>query len=287
MLQVKRFLKDKNTVTVLGVVLVAVILFVGYMIQVNRATSPVSVPVASQTIQPRTKITSDMIEHVDVASIMLRGDVIRNEGEIVGKYSNYNTLIPEGSMFYSSSVSNEADLPDAALLNLGKDEIPYSFPVNLESTYGNSIMPESYIDIYMKAENDQKTIMVGKLLKNVKVLAVKDSSGNSVFENTETDRQPAFLIFGLKYDVWLLLKKASYLTENSIELFPVPKGVEIEVSGNENAVSSETLSSFIESKTVPNSEVDAEMEAQEAKEEAETTTKENTNTTNSTTKGGQ
>ena len=277
MLQVKRFLRNKNTVTVLGVILIVGILFAGYVIQINRATSPVrDIPVAAQTIQPRTEITSDMIKYIDVASIMVGDRVIRSSGQIIGKYSNYNTMIPEGSMFYTDTVIDKSALPDASLLNLGQNEIPYSFDVSLETTYGNSILPESYIDIYMKAENDQGTIMVGKLLKNVKVLAVKDASGSSVFENSEDDRTPAYLIFGLKYDVWLLLKKASYLTNNNIELFPVPKGVEIATTGSENTVSSETLKEFIESKTVPNSEIDAETEIQEAQENVKESTKEST-----------
>ena len=88
MLQVKRFLRNKNTVTVLGVILIVGILFAGYVIQINRATSPVrDIPVAAQTIQPRTEITSDMIKYIDVASIMVGDRVIRSSGQIIGKYS--------------------------------------------------------------------------------------------------------------------------------------------------------------------------------------------------------
>lgn len=270
MLELKRFFKNKNTVTIIGVIGCVCIIFIGYVLQVNNAIKPVrDVPVAAMTIQPRTEITTDMISYMDVASIALSDNVYRSSGEIIGKYTNYNTLIPEGSMFYREAIVEQSALPDAALINLGKDEIPYSFPVTLESTYGNSITPDSYIDIYMKAENDEGTIMVGKLLRNVKVLTVKDSAGKAVFENSAEERVPSYLIFGLKYEMWLLLKKASYLNENNIELFPVPKGVEVAAGNGETIVSSETLQNFINSKTVPNSEIDAEEEAKNAKDEAD------------------
>ena len=62
MISLKRLFRNKNTVTILGVIAVIAILFIGYRIQVVRAVKPVhNVPVSASTIQPRTKITADMI----------------------------------------------------------------------------------------------------------------------------------------------------------------------------------------------------------------------------------
>ena len=69
----------------------------------------------------------------------------------------------------------------------------------MESTYGNSIFPGNMIDIYMKVgDGTDERIMLGKLIENVEVLAVKDSSGRAVFEDTSEERTPSMLIFGLK-----------------------------------------------------------------------------------------
>ena len=38
----------------------------------------------------------------------------------------------------------------------------------METTYGNSIYPGNYIDIYMKAINENGQLMVGKLVENIK-----------------------------------------------------------------------------------------------------------------------
>ena len=204
----KRFLQNKNTVTILGVLVIILVLFFGYRYQINKMVNPVSnIPVAAETIQPKTQITSDMIEYIDVAPVVLQSNVIRNKNQIIGKYSNYNTVIPQGSMFYTDVVVEESDLPDSAFVELAEGEVPYNFPVTMDTTYGNSIYPDNYIDIYMKAVNEDGQLMVGKLIENVKVLAVKDSQGRHVFENSAEARTPSTLIFGLQPELNILLRK--------------------------------------------------------------------------------
>ena len=77
--------------------------------------------------------------------------------------------------------------------------------VDTQSTYGNSVYPENYIDIYLRAtnrleegtSNEEDRIMVGKLIENVKVIAVLDSAGNNVFANLEDKQTPAMIIFAV------------------------------------------------------------------------------------------
>ncbi len=251
----QKFFKNKNTVTILGVIAIIIVLFFGYRYQIKSQVNPVSgIPVASQTIQPRTKITREMIDYVDVAPIVLQSNVIRKAQEVIGRYSNYNTVIPQGSMFYQGTVVKESDLPDSAFVDVAEGEVPYNFPVNIETTYGNSIYPGNYIDIYMKGENESGVLMVGKLVENVKVLAVKDASGRHVFENSDESRTPAFLIFGLTPQINILLRKASYMSSYSVELFPVPHGVTI-TEPDSTYVTSKTLEDFINAHTVANDEL--------------------------------
>ena len=253
---IKRFLQNKNTVTILGVVAIIAVLFFGYRYQINKMVNPISgIPVAAVTIQPRTQITSDMVSTIDVAPIVLQSNVYRTKNQVVNKYTAANTLIPAGSMFYYESVVEESELPDAAFVDLEEGQVPYNFPVTTASTYGNSIYPGNYIDIYMKSYNEDGQLMVGKLIENVKVLAVKDSAGRNVFENSEETRTPAYLIFGLNNELNILLRKASYMTNFSVDLFPVPHGINIATAEGETAVSSQTLKDFINANTVPNDEI--------------------------------
>ncbi|MFV0250355.1 MAG: hypothetical protein ACK5HP_04930 [Bacilli bacterium] len=254
----KRFFKNKNTITILGVMAIILILFLGYRFQINKMVSPVTgIPVAAQVIQPRTEITADMLEYIDVAPIVLQSNVITNSANIIGKYSNYNTVIPAGSLFYTDVVVKEEDLPDAAFVELADGEVPYNLPVTMDTTYGNSICPGNYIDIYLKAVNENGELMVGKLVENIKVLAVKDSSGRNVFENSEESRIPSTLIFGITDEINILLRKASYMSEYGAVLFPVPHGSNVSTDGA-TFVSSQTLKDFINANTVPNDEISSE-----------------------------
>lgn len=250
MASAQRFLRNKNTVTILGIIIILIILYIGYSSQINNAVSPVTVPVAATTIQPRTEITSDMVTTIDMPSISVSDNVITSSASIVGKYSNINTVIPKGSMFYTDTVITKDELPDSAFVKVKKGDVVYNFPVDMESTYGNSIFPGNKIDIYMKTGNgNDEKVMLGKLVANVEVLAVKDSSGKNVFENTEEDRTPAMLIFGVPEDINLLLRKASYMSSLGVELFPVPHGGKVSTEGA-TEVSTQQLADYIDAHAV-------------------------------------
>lgn len=249
-ISVKRFFTNKNTVTILGVILVIGIIYFGYNSQIKKATSPVRVPVAKKTIQPRTLITKDMIKYISVPSVAVSENVIRSEGAIIGRYAAINTVIPAGSMFYSGVVVSADDMPDALFTNIKEGEVPYNFPVSMSTTYGNAIVPDSYVDIYMKAVDDNGEIMVGRLLENIRILAVKDSSGNNVFEDMSTNRTPAYLYFGVTEDLHILLRKASYLSNRSVVLFPVPHGTTVKDEELVTEVSTQYLRDFINAHTV-------------------------------------
>lgn len=246
----KKFFKNKNVVTIIGVVVILILLYVGYSTQINQAVEPIQVPVATQTIQPRTEITDDMVQMVDMPNVSISDNVIRSKSQIVGQYSNVNSVIPEGSMFYTDTVISGDELPDAAFAKVKAGEVVYNFPVDMESTYGNSIFPGNMIDIYMKVgDGTDERIMLGKLIENVEVLAVKDSSGRAVFENTSEERTPSMLIFGLNSNLYTILKKASYMESLGVELYPVPHGGEVAQEGA-TQVSTQQLVDYIDAHSV-------------------------------------
>lgn len=220
---IKRFLGNKNTVTIFGVLICILVLYIGYNYRIKQATTPVRVPYANQTIQPRTLITSDMISYTEVLPSTLKGKYILNANLIINKYSNYNTVIPEGSMFYTDAVINERDLPDSAFGAIPEGYTVVSFPVTMATTYGNSMYPNNFINLYFKAYNeDTKKLVFGKLLSNIEILDVKDSAGQHVFENTSEARTPAYILFAVPEEQHVLIRKAMYLTRISAELIPVP-----------------------------------------------------------------
>lgn len=261
---IKRFFANKNVVTILGVIVVIAILYFGYTYEVNKAITPVrNIPVAKVTIQPRTLITKDMITYIDVVPSMLKDTTIRYSAQIIGKYTNYNTMIPTGSMFFKDTVVNQDELPDSSFVKVKDGDVPYAFNVTMVSTYGNSIMPGNYIDIYMKAKDDTGKIMVGKLVENIEVLAVKDSSGKDVFENTSEDRTPSLMIFGVSEEINILMRKAGYMNEYATVLYPVPHGGSANVEPGETQVSTLHLKEFINAHTIVIDEESGEEEQEE------------------------
>jgi len=247
----KRLLKNKNTVTIIGVVVVLGLLYWGYSASVNSAVNPVNIPVASQTIKSRTQITSDMVTTIRVSNIAVTDNVYRRAADVIGKFTNVNTIVPEGSMFYYEAVVDNSDFKDAIFENLKKGEIPYLFKVDIEKSYGNSIYPGNLIDIYMKAIDDSGKVVVGKLLEDVEVLAVRDQQGNDVFADTSSTPAPSYFVVAVKEQFHILLRKANYITTNAIELFPVPHGGTYVIDeSTEVKVSTDYLKEFINSKSV-------------------------------------
>lgn len=253
----KKFMGNKNTVTILMVLLCIVILIIGYNRTINSKIKLTQVPYAIQTIQPKTLITSDMIGTMSVPEAFIKvGDYYRQVEHILGKYSNYNTMIAEGSLFYKDLLTEEKYLPDSYRYNVPSGSTVINYPVNMSTTYANSIMPGNYINIYVKAtipaeENDDDTdeIMFGKFLSNIEVLSVKDSQGQHVFENTEEARTPAYMLFAIDEEYHLLLRKALYLQrEYDVELLIVPNTEELPDDVKVN-MSSEDIKTFINDRT--------------------------------------
>ena len=229
-LNFKKFLKNKNTVTILGVLVCLLILYVGYTSRINAKTALVDVYYANQTIQPKTKITEDMISKTSVPSSFIKGAYHKTYEEIIGKYSNYNTMIAEGSIFYYDLLVEEKNLPDAIFYDVNEGERVVSFPVTMESTYGNSIMPSNKVDIYVKYFDEDGNVIYGEFYEKIEILGVKDSAGNNVFENTEERRTPAYAYFSLEEAKYLLFSSlqyiADYYDDYEIEIVLVPNTVE-------------------------------------------------------------
>ena len=254
---IKKFLSNKNTVTVVGAVLAVIVLYIAYTMRVNAAVNPINVPYAREQINPGTQITEDMVGTMQVPPSMVSDDVITNQAEVIDKYSNADTLIPEGSLFFTRQVVEKEQLPANIILDYPKGYVLYNMPVNIESTYGNSIYPGNYIDIYLKVQNAQGAdgsvaddrIMVGKLLSNVEVLAVFDSNGNNVFANLDEKTAPAQIIFAVPEEYHILLRKAGYLRAYESEIIPVPTAESLEDEPGDVTLSSEDLRNFINNVT--------------------------------------
>ena len=243
----KNLLANKNVVTILGALLMVVVLYLFYNWRVNQAINPIYVPYAKVEIGPRTEITRDMIATVEIQQSALRGNVLTNENtQIIGMYTNVNTTIPAGSMFYKEALVRADELADSWVATIPDGMVPFTLPVDILSTSANSIYPGKYIDISVSITTSEGRILTGILYKDVKVSAVKDGDGNHVFETNTESRTPAFVIIGVTPEMDEILSAATVMSNAKITLKPKNVVIENENSEINPEVSSEAIQSYIQ-----------------------------------------
>ncbi len=220
----KRFFTNKNVVTILLVIVILGVLYWGYTSSIKKQTNPVNMPVAARKINPKTKITGEDIVFKQIPGSMISENALRSTNTIIDKYTNINVTIPEGSLFYRDWLADEDKIPGNWIeqLDVENGEYGYYMNVNVASTLGNNVLPDTYIDIYMKARDESGTIFFGKLMKNVKVLVVHDGNGNDVFADPNDVKVPEKIGFAVKQDMYTLLKKSEDI--NGVELIIAPRG---------------------------------------------------------------
>lgn len=246
----KRFFTNKNVVTILLVIVILGVLYYGYSSSIDKKTNPVNVPVAAREIPSQTKITNDDVKIVKIAGSMLNTNVIRNINFVVDKYTKVNVTIPEGSVFYTDWLDDANNIPGNWIEQLDYEagELGYYMSVDVESTLGNSVLPGTYIDIYMKATDDTGKIMFGKLLKNIKVLVVHDSNGENVFAGTEASGAPSKIGFAVSQDMYSLLHKIEYLYDISLIIAPRGSKSPEDCENNCVMVTSSTLRTYVDAR---------------------------------------
>lgn len=217
----KKIFGNKGLVTLVAMIVCLVIIFFAYKYRVDKEIQAQSVPYAIVDIPARTEITEDMVGSVKVAASMITSTVIQNKMNVIGKYVNYNTYIPAGSLFYSGAIVTWENMPDSAWKNIYNDYTIVSLPVSTDTTYGNSIYPGDKIDLYYKTYDSGKLVF-GKLIEGIAVLAVKDENGKHIFKKSSEQKNAAALIFSVPEDLHLLLRQAMKIS-GSNSLVPVPR----------------------------------------------------------------
>lgn len=253
---IKRFLANKNTVTLITIIISAIVLYAFYNWRVNKAVSTTYVCSAVQAIPARTTITTEMTQTTKVLSSQVTDNMVKDCSQVIGKMSSYATEIPQNSYFYTGQIMEAKDMPDSAFDDIPDGNTIYNLAVDFNSTYGNSIMPEDYIDLYLKTNDSASGLLIyGRFIESIKVLGVKDSEGNNVFETTVESRQPAQLLFSVPEDLYLLLKKSEFL---GLEIIIVPRNKAYTAAQGETYVSSDYLKQLVLDKTanIPDEVVD-------------------------------
>ena len=241
-----KFLTNKTTVTLIGIVLGLGVLVGFYIYRVNKQVNPTRIPVAKRAISATEEITKDDIEYVKVSkSFLKKRDIYQSATNLVGKYVSTGTSIPKGGMFYTAQVVEKKELPNAIF-----DEIPegytiYQLKVDNTTTYANSIYPGDKIDLWLKT-TENGILVFGEFISNIEVLGVRDNNGQNVFDVT-SGRTPAWLLFAVKTDMYRYLKLAESISGMSV--IPVPKNNLVNPDVGSTEYSSQELIDILDRET--------------------------------------
>ena len=218
--------------------------------EVNEKT----VIVTKVDIPPRTQITEDMLSTHSVPSRAIPLNAITDPDEIVGKWTVSGYGISKNSFVYEDKIVEQKDLPDAGLLELKEGEVAVPLLVDLETSLGNSIIPNTNVDLYFRNviyDGKEQKALLGPLASNIRVVAVKDSQASNVFDiegglsqegkpkditKSESTTLAKIYIFAVPTELGELINKGKLLGE----VFPVATGqtyeTGLEVTSTENEV---------------------------------------------------
>lgn len=252
---IKRFFSNPNTLTFLLVIALIVAVYFVYSYLVNRAVQPASIPYAVQKISSKKEITNDMVSNVKISGTFItqtgRG-LIQNSRSLYGKYVAEGYQIPEKSFFYTEQLVDEKTAEKTPVTDAPDGYTVFDLDVDFHSTYGCSIMPGNYIDLYFKAVDDEGYVMFGKFVESLKVTKVVDKDGNDVFALDDDTKlpKPAKLYFIVPREYNELLRKALLISSNNIEIIPVPRNAGYSENPKETQIVNEEIENFILSKSV-------------------------------------
>lgn len=240
---VKRFIENKNTVTILAVLAGVIVLWYFYDYRVKQAITTIQVPYAVAAIDAGKKIETDNVQYKELTvSSTKDSDIVLDLGALDGRYICIGTSIPANGFFYASQVCEKEQLPNTIFDLIPDGYRLYNLTVDNEMTYANSILPGDYIDLYLTArDTNTNQIIYGKLIESIKVAKVTDSSGLDVFWDT-TAGDSAFLIFAVPDEYADLLEIAE---KTNITIEPVPRSSSYTKNPGETQISSDYLKSYI------------------------------------------
>lgn len=202
---------------------------VGYtQYKIRAEVDEVPVIYTKSEIAPRTEITKNMLVVRNVPSKALPPNAVTDMKKVVGKWTVSGYGLSKNSLVYKDKISSKEKLPDSAILELKENEVAFSLLVDLETSLGNSIVPNSKVDLYFRTKKDAASqegmnVLYGKLASQIRVVAVKDAQAANVFETegvqpeqkddsmTSTNKQntmASIYIFAVPQEVNALLNKA-------------------------------------------------------------------------------
>lgn len=173
-------MKNKKLIAGLSIVLIILVNICLFKVILDKTIDLVEVPISKEEIKPRTQITSNMIEFIEVPSIYVSDDVLILKEDILDKYTEIEGIIPKGSLFYKTMLYEETELPDYPALKLKENQNVFTLSTDLLKSSGNSFVSNQSVDLHVTIEKKKENPVTDLLLSSVRVLNVIDRKGNDM-----------------------------------------------------------------------------------------------------------
>lgn len=263
----------KRIVSLLTVSALILALWSYSAIRINALVNEKHIYVASVDIPPRTEITEDMIAKHTMPSRGIPLNAITDPNKIVGKWTVAGYGISSTGFFYEDKIVEKKELPDAGLLDLKENEVAIPLLVDLETSLGNSIIPDTKLDLYFRDllhDQNNPKVLLGPLASNIRVVAVKNAQASDVFDvkgnkdsqsydatKTENNTMAKIYIFAVPEELSDLVNKAKMLGE----VFPLATGQSYKM-GLETMATENEVVTYIEQATYTLESENTELEGE-------------------------
>lgn len=246
--ELKRFLFNANTLSFFLVIVAIVIIYAVYSWRVDNAVKLVNIPYATKLLKADTVIKQEDIGFVKVSGDFIaasRGALIQNRMQVQNKQVKSGYQIPANSFFYDDAITEKNESATDDFYDIPDGYTIYALKVDFHTTYGNSIMPNNYIDLYFKSKNKDGKLIFEKFISSIKVYKVYDSTHKDVFSNAddEEEAKPKYLYFSVPQEIYDLLMICEKI--GGIEIIPVPRNAQYSESPAPTEIYNVAISEYI------------------------------------------
>jgi pilus assembly protein CpaB len=259
----KKNLWKKRLLSILTVIALIFVIITYTKVTIKAEINETEVVVTKVDIPPRTEITDEMLETIVVPAKGVPTNAFKNKEDIIGKWTVAGYGISKHSFIYKDKIVDKSELPDAGLLELKENEVAVPLLVDLETSLGNSIIPNTHVDLYFRTvlhDNNQTKALYGKVASQVRVVAVKDAEASNVFDvegyqqgkpqeaaNNEKKSLAKIYIFAVPKEIGELINKAKLLGE----VVPIATGKTYEENAKTTADKNEVVAYIKQASFVP------------------------------------
>ena len=252
----KNILANKNTITILGVLIGVIAIYFVYDNRVKAATSTITVYYVRESVPANTQLTEDVLEKIQVNATLAKtykglvtslAQVKAGSGQSAEFfYVNYDHSLTAGQLLSTEDLVSPSDKLPNKTYNLDEKLKQFDLTVDLDTTQGNSIAPGNSIDIWVQGTDENGDIIFTRFVENLEVIDVVDSKWITTAGNESGT--PKFLITAVDEETWLLLKRSERLNGYQFKLLPVVRDKAYDPK-TPTTVVSETIRSIVNAHT--------------------------------------